>query len=158
MHEISLIQQKLATLLSQELWEGFDVAGILCLRIGAKRMVINRKQEEVEIGRYSLHISGAWRLWQHQRIIIGSSDWSQPDPAGIERSALHSFLSNFWPQSLFIRSMQINRIGDVKLHLSKGYCLELLISSTNKEYWRLIDDDTDEHFIVEAHDDEEDCA
>ena len=155
MHEISLIQHKLATLLSLELWEGFDFGGILCLRIGAKRMTINRKHEEVEIGRYSLHISGAWRLWQHQRIIIGSGDWAQPDPAGVDRSALHSFLSSFWPQSLFIRSIQINRVGDVKLHLSKDYCLELLIDSTNKEYWRLIDDDTDEHFIVEAHDDEE---
>ncbi len=156
MHEISIIQQKLATLLGQELWDGFDVAGILCLRIGEKRMVINHKQEEVEIGRYALHISGQWRFWQNQRIIIGSGDWFQPDPAGVERSALHSFLQSFWPQSLFIRSIQINYIGDVKLHLSKDYYLELLISSTNNEYWRLIDKDTDEHFIVEAHDDEDD--
>ncbi|XSG74852.1 hypothetical protein ACP8Y2_22040 [Herpetosiphon llansteffanensis] len=158
MHEISIIQQKLATLLGQELWDGFDVGGIWCLRIGEKRMVINHKQEEVEISRYDLHISGEWRLWQNQRIIIGSGDWFQPDPAGVERSALYSFLSSFWPQSLFIRSIQINAIGDVKLHLSKNYCLELLISSTNSEYWRLLDDDSGEHFIVEANDDEEEQA
>lgn len=155
MHEISTIQQKLAALLGQEIWDGSDFGGILGLRIGAKRRVLNRKHEEVEIGRYALHISGVWRFWQHQQIIIGSGDWAQPDSAGIERSALHRFLYTFWPRSLFIRSIQINPIGDVQLHLSQGYCLELLISSTNNEYWRLIDNDTSEHFIVEAHDDDD---
>ncbi|ABX07087.1 MAG TPA: hypothetical protein DEF47_13875 [Herpetosiphon sp.] len=155
MHEISTIQQKLAALLGQVLWDGFEVAGILCLRIGEKRLITNRKQQEVEIGRYSLHISGVWRFWQHQQLIIADGDWAQPDPAGVEPSALHRFLHTFWPQSLFIRSIQLNSIGDVQLHLSQGYCLELLISSTNNEYWRLIDNDTDEHFIVEAHDDDD---
>lgn len=114
--------------------------------------------------KFALHIHSSWRLLKNNNICLGQSDLfnhmdgnfklyidddeSINDVAFTKVSGELNELLEL--ETIRVTKVEANDLGDLKVYMEKGYCLELFVdSSENNESWRFFRNDDDSgHFVV----------
>ncbi len=131
---------------------------------GERRIRLNRKGEEVEVGEYSLHIQCPWRIVGPDGIIVGfldrnypveeNADWQEFDDEGPSRCEFQmaGWLKEYSGCPLKVEKVEADYVGGFKLFLQHGFVLEAFpANSLQGEYserWRLFRPSDESHFVV----------
>ena len=113
---------------------------------------------------YSVHIHSSWRLLKDSQIIFGQSalfskmsGFRWCDDNNDETIDTFSFTSiseelneTFDANSIRVINIEANDLGDLKILMENGFCLEIFVDSIgDTESWRFFkNDDDSEHFVV----------
>lgn len=157
-----LIEEKLNVLIGQPLIDIGRASNLLWLSFGKRVVVIDRKGNEIQKGKYALNVQCAWRLTQNSHIIVASKDVYLPkigldyDSFDWEEYGSNRFderISNFKPMitkiNLSVLNITVDDIGGVIIDLESGVKFELFPDdSLEDEFWRfIINGNKSEHFV-----------
>ncbi len=132
---------------------------LLWLQFGEKIKIKNYKNIEIERGSMGLNIQCPWRILKRDQLILGNNDiyepaddifetefdWSEIGGSVFDKKVIEIF-SNMLP--LMVKSVEVSKIGDLKLEFEKEIVLEVISNSASKiELWRFINYKTNEHIV-----------
>jgi hypothetical protein len=160
------IEAVLRHLIGRPVWDFWRAADMLVVDIGGRVTIVNRRDENVEVGEYALHVQCRWRLRGPEGIVTGRRDifWpagvSPNDPAGHDwdmngnsrsTARVTAYLDARGDDPPVLQDVEVNDVGDVSLRLSDGYLFETFLdSSLGDEDWRLFRSGkpNEGHFVV----------
>ncbi len=158
------ITDELRTLIGKPMWDCWRAMNMQIFEFGARRPIINRKGEEVEVGEVRLHVQCRWRLGDGKQILFGRDDLNYPADDKIpledfdwdqEKSVLDVKQRAWFRQNNAEPPNVVEVHGDLyggfQIQLEGGFTLEALPcdSRLDDELWRLIGHHGDQsHFVV----------
>ena len=127
--------------------------------------IVGSKRGEISIvPKFSLHIHSSWRLLKHGDICLGQSDLfnriegefklyknNEESRYNVVYTEISKRLNEgFDNEPIRVIKAEANELGDLKLYMEDGYCVELFVDSIeSNESWRFFRNDKDlEHFVV----------
>ena len=148
----------------------FRVLDMLCISFGKtvrteEIRIADQVLHRRTIPEFSLHLQTHWRFRNGDTILLGSRDIYYPFSKDIDEdswdysetnrpdceSSVFDVVSKQVSAALkkqYVTCSTITPYGDIRIEFSNGYVFEAFVpDSTKKEEWRLIDNNTDEHFV-----------
>lgn len=103
--------------------------------------------ENGEPERLGISVQTSWRIKHRGTIVYGCQDSGDPSnyaesngiPPGVCKRVLR-FLNLMFARELKVEGISIQGNGDMRIRLSKGYSIEVFISSHWGELWTLVSD------------------
>lgn len=141
-------------------------ADLLWLSFG-KPVTITTDTGTREVNEYALHVQCPWRFTKDNSVILGARDIYDPlDPAldldsdwnwdefdrdiskqSVFEANSQTINENLLP--LIVNGIVQNDNGDLRIEFTKNVVFEVFITGLRKyEYWRFIDFNTHEHYVV----------
>lgn len=152
------VQQALSVLVGKPLWSCGNSAALEWFEFGERRTVTRFRGGTKEVGEYALHVQCAWRITQHDEVVIASGDVHDASEQGGGDSAPIVTRANERVQQLFQRETRQLAVEQVKagdagafsIMLADGYVLEVMPDdSSDSEHWRLFKPYVEgPHFVV----------
>ena len=126
-------------------------------------------------GEYALHIDCPWRLLRHGRIFTGREDLFEPRILkrhfdwdkwanenwhdNLMEAIVLSVLKGVDKKTrsientrriLTVTKVDVSALGDLRIHMTGGFCLETFAEGTDTEFWRLLDWNKERHHVLRA--------
>jgi len=159
------IENKLSCLINLSLSDFGRAGNMLWIGFGdrfVKESSIYKESSRL-VSKYSLHVSCAWRLLHSDEIFIANNDFYVIKNDSIswdtignnqfdERKGL--LLKSIELQKLFVRKIESDIIGGIKIFFNDGFVLEVFPNCSLKdEYWRFFENfphqlDDNPHFVI----------
>jgi hypothetical protein len=148
------IAARLEHLVGQPFWAAHRSLDLLTLQFGEPVKRRRRHGEEVEVGRYALHIQCAWRLLADHQIIVGSRDRFTPrgnpdevpddfdcnqPQATLWDERMAELLGRHAAKPLVVTAVSTGDCGAFGLAFTEAHALEVFPDDSTGEQWRSID-------------------
>lgn len=161
------IAKALSVLLGLPLWGATRALNMEMFAFGERRTRRNRKEEDVEVGEYMLHIQCPWRLVGPNGIIVGSEDRNYPEDENADwrefnsdgpsrcEARLGTWFKECATAPLKVGRLEADSVGGFRLLLERGFVLEVFpANSLEGEYserWRLFQPSQGSHFVITGY-------
>ncbi len=174
--EIQAMKEKLSILIDKPLQSVSRAGGSILIHFGELIDKEVRKKNQnsegfvkktISIGKLALHIECNSRFICGDSVFLGKYDMYQPS-SEVEKKLDFDWNNFDWDvkgknkfdeitSSLFddtsvkfiVKKIEINKLGDIKIHLTNNFVLEIIIdTSLDIECWRFFELNTDNHLVV----------
>lgn len=123
------------------------------------------KEKDISSKLYAIHAHSSWRLLKDDDIILAQSEMFnrvidgcfkiyEYEDEEAQNNVPFIKISDelnaiFESEIIRVTKIEANELGDLKVFMEKGYCLEIFVDSIgNIESWRFFADGDTKHFVV----------